>query len=159
MVGHLYATCREMMNIHIHTLFEKISNTRCCYKEHNNELIDKKLSSLIPQKNVRSWMLTIFRFAQCGKAKEVVDLFLEMKNEGLKPNEVFVVVVLATCANLGDLEFGRVQVSFAIKDMRSAKQILSIRIMHDRKEKQLRLLQEHYIKRMFQIFQMEKMSW
>ena len=43
-----------------------------------------------------------------------------------------------------------------MKDMGAAKQILGIRIIHHRKEKQLWLSQEHYIKRVLQRFQMEK---
>ena len=37
--------------------------------------------------------------------------------------------------------------SFPMKNMGVSKQILAIRIMRDRKEKKLRLSQEHYIKR------------
>ena len=46
--------------------------------------------------------------------------------------------------------------SFSMKDIGVAKQILSIRIIRDRKEKKLWLSQEHYIKRVLQRFHMEK---
>ncbi|KAL9257971.1 Retrovirus-related Pol polyprotein from transposon TNT 1-94-like protein [Drosera capensis] len=42
--------------------------------------------------------------------------------------------------------------SFAMKDMGPAKQILGIRIMHDRKEKKLWLSQKHYVERVLQRF-------
>lgn len=45
--------------------------------------------------------------------------------------------------------------SFAMKDMRAAKQILVIRIMCNKKEKKLWMSQEHYIERLLQIFKME----
>ena len=46
--------------------------------------------------------------------------------------------------------------SFYMKDMKVAKQILGIRIIHESKEKKFWLSQEHYIKRVFQKFHMEK---
>lgn len=42
-----------------------------------------------------------------------------------------------------------------MKDMSAAKQILGIRITRDRKEKKLRMSQEHYIEKVLQNFQME----
>ncbi|KAF3453285.1 hypothetical protein FNV43_RR03725 [Rhamnella rubrinervis] len=61
----------------------------------------------MPEKNVRSWTLMIAGYVQCGKPKEAINLFREMEKAGISPNEVTVVAVLAACADLGDLYFGR----------------------------------------------------
>jgi len=45
--------------------------------------------------------------------------------------------------------------SFAMKDIGAVKQILGIRIMHDRQVKKLWLSEEYYVKRVLQRFQME----
>jgi len=66
-----------------------------------------KLFVEMPERNVRSWTSMIGGYAQCGKPKEAVDLFLEMEEAGLLPNEVTVVAVLVACADMGNLDLGR----------------------------------------------------
>lgn len=44
---------------------------------------------------------------------------------------------------------------FAVKDMRETKQILGIRIMHEKKEKKFYITLEQYIKRVLHRFKME----
>lgn len=65
------------------------------------------LFSGMSDRSVRSWTLMISGFAQCGKPKEAVRLFLEMEEAGVRANEVTVVAVLTACADLGDLDLGR----------------------------------------------------
>ncbi|KAG6408676.1 hypothetical protein SASPL_131694 [Salvia splendens] len=61
----------------------------------------------MPDRNLRSWTAMIAGFVRCGKPKRAIDIFREMKQVGLKPNEATVVAVLAACADLGDLDLGR----------------------------------------------------
>ncbi|GFP88524.1 pentatricopeptide repeat-containing protein at5g66520 [Phtheirospermum japonicum] len=61
----------------------------------------------MPERNLRSWTAMISGFVQCGKPKEAIALFTKMEEEGLDPNEVTVVAVLAASADLGALELGR----------------------------------------------------
>ncbi|KAK7843024.1 pentatricopeptide repeat-containing protein [Quercus suber] len=53
------------------------------------------------ERNVRSWMVMIAGYVQCGKPKETIHLFMEMEEAGLRPNEVTVVAVRSACADLG----------------------------------------------------------
>ena len=48
-----------------------------------------------------------FGGAHCGKPKEGVELSMDMEESGMQANEVIVVIVLATCANLIVLKLGR----------------------------------------------------
>ncbi|XP_061346479.1 pentatricopeptide repeat-containing protein At4g21065-like [Gastrolobium bilobum] len=113
MVIHLYAMCGEMGDARL--LFDKMTQRDVVtWNIMISQLIKVgdvggayELFSLMPQRNVRSWTSMISGFVQCGKSEEAVDLFLEMEREGLNPNVVTVVAVLAACADLGDLEFGR----------------------------------------------------
>jgi len=45
--------------------------------------------------------------------------------------------------------------SFAMKDLRVGKKILGVYISRDRREKNIWLSREHYIKKVLQIFQIE----
>ncbi|XP_027341762.1 pentatricopeptide repeat-containing protein At3g62890-like [Abrus precatorius] len=113
MVFHLYAICGEMRNAEL--LFDKMPQRDVVtWNIMMGQLIKRGdvggaygLFSLMPERNVRSWTSMISGFVQCGKAKEAVELFLEMEREGLKPNEFTVAAVLAACADLGDLDFGK----------------------------------------------------
>lgn len=113
MVVHLYAVCGEMKSAR--RMFDKMPQRDVVtWNIMMSQLIKKGevegaygLFCLMPERNVRSWTAMISGFVQCGMAKEGVGLFLEMESESLRPNEVTVVAVLAACADLGDLEFGR----------------------------------------------------
>ncbi|KAF5461217.1 hypothetical protein F2P56_021034 [Juglans regia] len=63
--------------------------------------------SRMPVRSVRSWTSMIAGYVHCGKPKEAIHLFMKMEEEGLKPNEVTVVAILAACADLGALDLGR----------------------------------------------------
>ncbi|XP_021288848.1 pentatricopeptide repeat-containing protein At5g66520-like [Herrania umbratica] len=63
--------------------------------------------SRMPERNVRSWTMMISGCVHSGKPKEGVELFMEMQKIGVEANEVTVVAVLAACADLGALDFGK----------------------------------------------------
>lgn len=112
-IVHLYASCGEMGDARF--VFDKmpqrdvvtwnIMTTQLIKRGDVGEAYDMFVE--MPERNVRSWTLMIAGFVQCGKPKEAVALFLEMEKAGVDPNEATVVVVLAACADLGDLFLGR----------------------------------------------------
>ncbi|XP_019449825.1 PREDICTED: pentatricopeptide repeat-containing protein At5g66520-like isoform X2 [Lupinus angustifolius] len=113
MVVHVYVVCGRMSDARL--VFDKmilrdvvtwnIMLTGFIKAGHVGDAY--RLFSSMPERNVRSWTTMISGFVQRGRPREAVDLFLEMEREGLRPNEVTVVAVLAACAELGDLEFGK----------------------------------------------------
>ncbi|KAF8035068.1 hypothetical protein BT93_C1178 [Corymbia citriodora subsp. variegata] len=62
--------------------------------------------SEMPVKNVVSWNSMILGLAQQGKFKEALVVYEEMQTVGIRPDDVTLVGVLNSCANLGLLESG-----------------------------------------------------
>ncbi|KAI3968373.1 hypothetical protein MKW92_029289 [Papaver armeniacum] len=60
----------------------------------------------MPIKNVVSWNSLIAGLTHQGKFKEALNVFRRMQSEGVKPDNVTLVGVLNSCANLGVLELG-----------------------------------------------------
>ncbi|OVA16941.1 Pentatricopeptide repeat [Macleaya cordata] len=60
----------------------------------------------MPEKNVVSWNSMIVGLAHQGEFKEALSVFRRMQGEGVKPDDVTLVGVLNSCANLGVLELG-----------------------------------------------------
>ncbi|KAL9379729.1 hypothetical protein Peur_028211 [Populus x canadensis] len=61
----------------------------------------------MPVKNLVSWNSMISGLAQQGQFKEALDVFRRMQKVGLKPDDVTLVAVLNSCANLGMLDLGK----------------------------------------------------
>ncbi|XP_011627906.1 pentatricopeptide repeat-containing protein At2g29760, chloroplastic [Amborella trichopoda] len=59
------------------------------------------------ERDVVSWNSMINAYAQSQKPDEVIELFVEMERENVRPNDVTMVGVLSACAQKGDLELGR----------------------------------------------------
>ncbi|KAF9599628.1 hypothetical protein IFM89_001370 [Coptis chinensis] len=57
------------------------------------------------ERSVRSWTAMIAGYVQCGNLKEAIRMFTDMEAARGTPNEVIVVAVLASCADLGALDF------------------------------------------------------
>ncbi|KAM7504316.1 hypothetical protein LguiB_003220 [Lonicera macranthoides] len=112
-VVHLYASCGAIDDAKL--LFEKMTKRDVVtWNIMITQLVKRgdvdgafELFSQMPERSVRSWTAMIAGFVQCAKPKEAVHLFTQMEEEGLKPNEVTVVAVLAACADLGALDLGK----------------------------------------------------
>ncbi|XP_071697051.1 pentatricopeptide repeat-containing protein At1g77170, mitochondrial [Rutidosis leptorrhynchoides] len=62
-----------------------------------------KLFDESPDRNLGSWNAVIGGLARGGRAREAVDMFLELKRSGLEPDDVTMVSVTSACGSLGDL--------------------------------------------------------
>ncbi|RYR43790.1 hypothetical protein Ahy_A08g040191 isoform F [Arachis hypogaea] len=119
MIMHLYAVCGEMSDARL--MFDKMPQRDVVtWNIMISQLVKAGdfrvaygLFCVMPERNVKTWTSMISGFVRCGKSEEAVGLFLEMEREGLMPNEVTVVAVLAACADLGDLELGKSVHQFA----------------------------------------------
>ncbi|KAJ9680275.1 hypothetical protein PVL29_019554 [Vitis rotundifolia] len=67
----------------------------------------RKVFQEMPIKNVVSWNSMISGLAQKGEFKESLYMFRKMQRLGVKPDDVTLVAVLNSCANLGVLELGK----------------------------------------------------
>lgn len=65
-----------------------------------------KVFDEMPQVDVVSWTVMISGFREAGKLDDALIAFEMMKNEGVMPNQVTVVNVLAACADFGALDMG-----------------------------------------------------
>ncbi|KAL5846685.1 hypothetical protein ACOSQ3_010209 [Xanthoceras sorbifolium] len=55
------------------------------------------------EKKLGSWNAIISGLSQGGRAKEVIDMFIKLKQCGLQPDDVTMVSVTSACGSLGDL--------------------------------------------------------
>lgn len=67
----------------------------------------RRIFDKIPKKEVVTWNALINGLAVNGCAKEALDVFLEMKSSGCKPNEITMIGVLSACNHSGLVEEGR----------------------------------------------------
>ncbi|KAJ0640306.1 putative tetratricopeptide-like helical domain superfamily [Helianthus annuus] len=66
----------------------------------------RKVFDESPERNIGSWNAVISGLSQGGRAREAVEVFLEMKRRGLDPDEVTMVSVISACGSLGDFGLG-----------------------------------------------------
>ncbi|KAK1424823.1 hypothetical protein QVD17_20161 [Tagetes erecta] len=59
------------------------------------------------ERSVVSWTSMIAGYARVGKSDDAINLFLEMKKEGVKPDTFTVTSILHACASNGSLEKGK----------------------------------------------------
>lgn len=67
----------------------------------------RKIFNDMPVRNVVSWNSLIAGLAHQGEFKGALDVFRKMQSVGVKPDDVTLVCVLNSCANLGLLELGK----------------------------------------------------
>lgn len=67
----------------------------------------RKVFNQMTEKNVKSWTAMISGYGMHGCAKEALEVFYEMQRDGVKPNYITFVSVLAACSHAGLLEEGR----------------------------------------------------
>ncbi|KAL0926904.1 hypothetical protein M5K25_003157 [Dendrobium thyrsiflorum] len=58
-------------------------------------------------KNVVSWTTMIAGFALHGLGREALQLFNQMENEGMKPNDITFIAILSACSHIGDVDLGK----------------------------------------------------
>ncbi|KAL6002217.1 hypothetical protein ACLOJK_037665 [Asimina triloba] len=66
------------------------------------------------ERNVVVWTLMITRLTQCGSAKDVVDLFIEMEVSGFIPDQFALSSAISACTELGIIQPGQQLHSHAI---------------------------------------------
>ncbi|KAI3796779.1 hypothetical protein L1987_39464 [Smallanthus sonchifolius] len=66
-----------------------------------------KVFKNMSERSVVSWTSLIAGYARDGGSDEAIDLFLEMKKEGVKPDMFTVTSILHACASNGSLEKGK----------------------------------------------------
>ncbi|KAK6139948.1 hypothetical protein DH2020_026324 [Rehmannia glutinosa] len=67
----------------------------------------RKLFDEMPEKNLITWNAMISGYSQNGLGAEVLDLYRDMESFNVCPDEVTLVGVLSSCANLGAQKIGR----------------------------------------------------
>ncbi|KAL5729475.1 hypothetical protein ACHQM5_002418 [Ranunculus cassubicifolius] len=70
----------------------------------------------MPMVNVVSWNILIGGFTQCGSPKEALRMFGEMEKSDVKPNEITLVHAFSACAELGDLEQGKLLHAYIVEN-------------------------------------------
>ncbi|XP_047978299.1 putative pentatricopeptide repeat-containing protein At3g11460, mitochondrial [Salvia hispanica] len=75
--------------------------SRCESIESSRRLFDE-----IPERSLITWNAMISGYSQNGLCAEVLDLFRDMQCSGFPPDEVTLVGVLSSCANLGEQRIG-----------------------------------------------------
>ncbi|KAJ7523169.1 hypothetical protein O6H91_18G040000 [Diphasiastrum complanatum] len=63
--------------------------------------------SSMPTRTVVSWSIMIMAYAKCGQGQKALDLFQEMQQEQMPPDNATFVGVLTACTSIGALEQGR----------------------------------------------------
>ncbi|KAK9061843.1 hypothetical protein SSX86_019027 [Deinandra increscens subsp. villosa] len=76
----------------------------------------RELFDEIPKRDVFSWSSMIAGYSQTGQPHMALQLFHEMIVSGIKPNEVTMVSMLSSVANLGSLQEGRWAHEFIINN-------------------------------------------
>ncbi|XP_058083508.1 pentatricopeptide repeat-containing protein At3g62890-like [Magnolia sinica] len=66
--------------------------------------IARRLFDEMPERDAVSWTAMISGYSQTGRYSEALELFFEMEGAGLLPDEVTMVSVLSSCAQLGTLD-------------------------------------------------------
>ncbi|KAF9612801.1 hypothetical protein IFM89_004211 [Coptis chinensis] len=66
----------------------------------------RRVFYMMPEKDVVSWTTMISGYCQAKRSSEALELFGEMRDSGIRPDEVTMVSVISACTNSGDLEAG-----------------------------------------------------
>ncbi|KAL5076230.1 hypothetical protein RYX36_015214 [Vicia faba] len=69
--------------------------------------VARKVFDQMPERDVVSWTIMLSGYSRAKRPRETLALFQEMKLVGVWPDEVTMVSVISACAELGDVEMGR----------------------------------------------------
>lgn len=70
-----------------------------------SEAVD--LFKRLPKRTVLSWTAIIGGYSMAGQCAEALQLYQDMREQGVKPNKYTLIYVLKACASLGNLEAGQ----------------------------------------------------
>ncbi|KDP27177.1 hypothetical protein JCGZ_19876 [Jatropha curcas] len=68
--------------------------------------LGRQVFDVMPEKDVVSWTAMVSGYSQAKRSREALELFWDMRDAGVRPDEVTIVSVISACTNLGDLETG-----------------------------------------------------
>ncbi|GJT18161.1 pentatricopeptide repeat-containing protein [Tanacetum coccineum] len=77
------------------------------YSKSGDMDMTRMLFDKMPVKNMVSWTIIIAGYAAKGLAKEAVDLYERMEEEGYRPDDGAIISILAACAESGLLWLGK----------------------------------------------------
>ncbi|GAA0138277.1 hypothetical protein LIER_00054 [Lithospermum erythrorhizon] len=86
------------------------------YAKCGNLDFAKEVFSKLPYRTVVSWTAIIGAFASHGRGEEALNLFQQMKGEGIRPNSLTFISVLTACRHSGLVEEGRQHYESMIED-------------------------------------------
>ncbi|XP_024928628.3 pentatricopeptide repeat-containing protein At5g56310-like isoform X1 [Ziziphus jujuba] len=78
-----------------------VAHVRAGELEYAQHVFDR-----MPERDVVSWTAMISGYSKAKRSREALDLFWDMRDAGVRPDEVTMVGVITACTNLGDLETG-----------------------------------------------------
>ncbi|KAK7303918.1 hypothetical protein RJT34_14837 [Clitoria ternatea] len=93
-------TCHSLI-----TMYSRCGELRCA----------RKVFDEISVRDTVSWNSMISGYAKMGRAREAVDVFVEMRKGGFEPDEMSLVSVLGACGELADLELGKWVEGFVVE--------------------------------------------
>lgn len=76
----------------------------------------RKVFDEILMRDLVSWNSMISGYSKMGYARDAVELFGRMREEGFAPDEMTIVSVLGSCGDLGDLGLGRWVEEFVVEN-------------------------------------------
>nr|XP_027188630.1 pentatricopeptide repeat-containing protein At3g29230-like [Cicer arietinum] len=79
----------------------------CGYSKKGDMDMARMLFDRCPMKNLVLWTTIISGYAEKGQVKEATGLYDEMEEAGLRPNDGFLISILAACAESGMLGLGK----------------------------------------------------
>ncbi|XWS42932.1 hypothetical protein CRYUN_Cryun16bG0056200 [Craigia yunnanensis] len=77
------------------------------YGKSKNVSHARKLFDEMSQRDVRTWTILVSTFARVGSNGIVLELFEDMQNEGIKPNQFTLSSVLKCCSSLSEPRIGK----------------------------------------------------
>ncbi|CAI0539884.1 unnamed protein product [Linum tenue] len=84
--------------------------TECKRLSSARQVFDK-----IPHSDIRRWIVIVGAYSRCGFYQEALDVFFEMRKEGLLPNQFVIPSALKACGHVFDVHTGKILHSLSLK--------------------------------------------
>ncbi|XP_020209774.2 putative pentatricopeptide repeat-containing protein At5g40405, partial [Cajanus cajan] len=105
-LGCLSSCCSVFDGVVEPDLVSRTAMFHACAKCGDVDLA-RKMFDEMPLRDHVAWNAMIAGYAQCGRSREALEMFQLMQMEGVKLNEVSMVLVLSACTHMGALDHGR----------------------------------------------------